>query len=92
MENEKKVTPGKIALAVVAVVVLAAAFVAILLTGRNSSGTVEMSVPADAIVETAEATIPADGNPDDETAKGSYTASDEEVLAQRETVVARMGD
>ena len=92
MENEKKVTPSKIALAVAMVVVLAAALVAIVLTDRNSSGSVTESVPADAFAETVEATIPADGNPDDETARGSYTASDEEVLAQRETVVARMGE
>ena len=92
MENEKKATPGKIAMAVAAVIVLAAAFAAIILTGRDSSGAVEETVPADAIVETAEATIPADGNPADETAKGSYTASDEEVLAARDTVVARLGD
>lgn len=92
MENEKNVTPGKIALAVAMVVVLAAAFVAIVLTGQDSSGAVAEIVPADAVVETVEATIPADGNPNDETAKGSYTASDAEVLAERETVVARMGD
>jgi len=93
MENEKKVTPGKIALAVVAVIVLAAALVAIVMTGRDSSGVVEETIPTDAIVqETVEATIPADGNPDDETAKGSYTASDEEVLAAHDTVVARIGD
>lgn len=40
----------------------------------------------------APATIPADGNPDDETAKGTYTASDEDVIAAHDTVVARMGD
>lgn len=41
---------------------------------------------------TAAATIPADGNPADETAKGSYTAPDEEVLAANETVVATLGE
>lgn len=93
MENEKKVTPGKIALAVAAVIVLAAALIAIVMTSRDSSGAVEAAMPTDAVVaETVEATIPADGNPDDETAKGTYTASDEEVLAARDTVVARMGD
>ena len=86
MENEKKVTPGKIALAVAAVIVLAAALTAIVMTSRDSSGAVEAAMPADAVVaETVEATIPADGNPDDETAKGTYTASDEEVLAARDT-------
>ena len=93
MENEKKVTPGKIALAVAAVIVLAAALIAIVMTGKDSSGTVEETLPTDAIVaETVEATIPADGNPDDETAKGSYTASDEEAMAANETIVARIGE
>ena len=93
MENEKKVTPGKIAMAVVAVVVLAAALVAIVMTGRDSSGAVAETMPADAVVEeTVAATIPADGNPDDETAKGSYTASDEDVMAANDVVVARIGD
>ena len=93
MENEKTVTPGKIALAVASVIVLAAAFVAIVMTGKASSGAVEETVPTDAVVaEAVEATIPADGNPEDETAKGTYTAADEDVLAARETVVARMGD
>ena len=93
MENEKKVTPGRIALAVAAVIVLAAAFAAIVMTSRAGSGAVETAVPADAIVEeTVEYTIPADGNPADETAKGSYTAADEDVLAARDTVVARIGD
>ena len=93
MENEKKVTPGRIAMAVAAVIVLAAALAAIVMTGRDSSGAVEQTIPADAIVaETAEATIPTDGNPGDETAKGSYTASDEEVMAAHDTVVARIGE
>ena len=37
-------------------------------------------------------TIPADGNPEDETAKGTYTAEDAAVLAARDTVVATCGD
>ena len=42
--------------------------------------------------ETVPATIPADGNPDDVTCKGTYTAEEEAVLADRETVVATMGE
>ena len=41
---------------------------------------------------TPEATVPTDGNPDDETCKGSYTASDEDVTAAHDTVVATLGD
>lgn len=43
-------------------------------------------------VETVEYTIPADGNPDDVTCKGSYTASDADVIAARDTVAATAGE
>ncbi len=42
--------------------------------------------------ETEPPTVPADGNPDDVTCKGTYTASDEEVAAARDTVVATARD
>ena len=38
------------------------------------------------------ATIPADGNPDDETCKGTYTVTDEEIVAAADTVVATIGE
>lgn len=92
MDNtEKKATAGKIALAVAAVIILAAALIAIVVTGLGGVKTAEASVTAES-VEVVETTIPADGNPADETAKGSYTASDEDVIANAETVVATMGD
>ena len=84
---EKKATPGKIALAVAVVVVLAAVIIA-LLVGNFGGGT---EAPAETVPETVAATIPADGNPDDETCKGTYTVTDEEVLAAKETVVATAG-
>jgi len=37
-------------------------------------------------------TIPQDGNPDDETCKGSYTQSDEILAEKNDTVVAQLGD
>ena len=37
-------------------------------------------------------TVPADGNPDDVTGKGSYTAEDEAVVSAREKVVATAGE
>ena len=78
-KEEKKMTPGRIALVVAAVVVLAALVVALVYAGMNVVVTSEEQT--EAAVETAAeteapATIPADGNPDDETAKGTYTASD----------------
>jgi len=92
-EIEKKATPGKIALAVVAVVVLAAVLMALLASGLGSR---EEAAPAasetTAAAQTTEATVPADGNPGDVTCKGSYTVTDEEARANRETVVAAIGD
>ena len=94
-EGAKKATPGKIAIAVAAVVVLAAMLIALILGGRT--GNVENTEPSETVeatetLETTAATIPADGNPDDETCKGSYTASDEEVIAAADIVVATAGD
>lgn len=90
-----KATPGKIALAVAAVAVLLAALVALVLAGLNSGETTqdstEPSTETQAVTQT-EATVPPDGNPDDETCKGTYTASDEDVIAAMDTVVAKMGD
>lgn len=93
-----KATPGKIAIAIAAAVVLLGALIAMLAGGmaggnEQSSATDEATAAATtATVETVPATIPADGNPDDVTCKGSYTASDEEVIAAADTVVATVGD
>ncbi len=93
-EAAKKATPGKIALAVAAVVVLAAVLAALIMMGmENKNG--EDVVPGEtaaAAQETVEATVPADGSPDDETCKGTYTVTDEEALAAKDTVVAAIGD
>ncbi|MDO5400517.1 MAG: peptidylprolyl isomerase [Eubacteriales bacterium] len=90
----KKATPGKIALAVGAVVVLVAVLVALILAGIQGNAPAE--APADtapaATEETVPATVPPDGNPDDATAKGTYTVTGDEALAARETVVATIGD
>lgn len=85
-----KATPGKIALAVGAVVVLLALLAALIMAGINTN---KPEAPAqDPTVETVPATIPEDGNPDDATCKGSYTVTDEEAFAAKDTVVATIGD
>ena len=91
-EPAKKATPGKIALAVGAVVVLAAVLIALIAGGRNQSATEEVPAETTIPVETVEATIPADGNPEDVTCKGSYSVSDEEIAAAADTVVATIGE
>ena len=88
----KKATPGKIALAVGAVVVLAAVLIALIVSGGKQKQT-EVPVTEPVMTEAvAEATIPADGNPDDVTCKGSYSVSDEEAIAAGDTVVATIGE
>lgn len=88
-------TPGKLALAIAAVVVLLAVLISLVVYGMGDREKQEETVPpaeeTTAGTETAEttpATIPADGNPDDVTCKGSYTVTDEEMAANRDTVVA----
>ena len=84
----KKATPGKIALAVGAIVVLAAVLIALLMAGgKDKEGTVATEPGAEVT-----ATVPADGNPKDETCKGTYTVSDEEAKEAMDIVVATIGD
>ena len=89
-----KATPGKIALAIAAVVVLLAALAALVWMGvtGGKAGTEEPADATEASVETTPATVPADGNPEDVTCKGTYTVTDEEALANKDTVVATAGE
>lgn len=86
-------SPGKIALAVAGIVVLLAVLIALVVSGTKQPEQVQDPAATTAATEqTTPPTIPADGNPDDVTCKGSYTAADEAVLADRDTVVATMGE
>ncbi len=94
-------TPGKLAAIVAGTVVLTALVVGLILGGMGFSFNkpvetvpVESTDPsvAPTVTETVPpATIPADGNPDDVTCKGSYTVSDEDVIANSAAVVAAVG-
>ena len=96
-----KATPGKIALAIVAGVVVLALLVALVVSGIDGDifkGTEETVAPTEDTTQTelvktvVEGDIPPDGNPDDVTCKGSYTATEEELNASMDTVVATLGD
>ena len=93
-----KMTPGKAAAAVAGLVVLAAVVVALVLWGmkdsifRKDALSETPSAETETTAPVVEATIPEDGDPDNETCKGSYSAADEEVIAARDTVVATAGD
>lgn len=86
-----KKSPGKVAAAVVGLVLLLAMAVTLVLWGMKGSGVQELVENVKAKIEYRKA-IPEDGNPDDETCKGSYSASDKKVLAARDTVVATAGE
>ena len=91
---------GKIALLVVLAVAAIAVIAALVMGGGNGAAPVETTepiattTPAESLDTgiVAEPTIPADGNPDDVTCKGTYTVTDEEMAAAAATVVATMGD
>lgn len=91
---KKKATPGKIAMAVVAIVALAAMLIALIATGMNTQKDSDaVTVATEAVVEeTVPATVPADGEAGTVTEKGTYTASDEEVKSNREIIVATIGE
>jgi len=91
VQQKQKPSAGVIALAVAAVVVLAAVFIALIVSGLNPAEQTE-TTPTDATGETVLATVPAGTGLDDETCKGSYTAEDDAVAAAKDVVVARLGD
>ena len=90
---------GKIALLVVLAVAAIAVIAALVLGGKGGTTPAETTAPTVPAVsgesvpqESVPMTIPADGNPEDVTCKGSYSADAEQMAAEAETVVATMGD
>lgn len=88
---EKKKTMGKVILAVVAAVILLAVLAVVVMTGSDGKQTADGSETS-GTGAAVEATVAEDGNSDDFTCKGSYTGTDEEVIRERDTVVAEAGD
>lgn len=95
--EKAKMSASKLALVIVAGVVLLAVLVSVILLGTGVFGggntTTGPETTADTTAATeADPTVPSDGNPDDETCKGTYTADTDAVKAANATVVATMGD
>lgn len=91
-------TTGKLVAVIAAVVVLTALVVALILNGMGftfskpvETQPIETELASESL-ETVPATIPADGNPDDATCKGTYTVADEELDQYMSQVVATCGD
>ena len=89
---------GKIALLVVLAVAAIAVIVALVMGSGSGSTPAETTLPTEPVTSstptgtTPAPTIPADGNPDDVTCKGSYTVTDDQIAASAATVVATVGD
>ena len=86
-----------VALAAAAVILVAAIVAVLVMNGKKKDQELNPSAEAsestvETTVETTEATIPADGDPNDVTCKGSYTGTEEEVKAAADRVVATAGD
>lgn len=89
-----KKSPMTIALAVIAAVLLLAVIIGAVYVGsakQPENPAQEEPLPEE-LMETVIPTVPEDGNPDDVTCKGTYTASAEELADKRDTVIARAGD
>ena len=106
--GSKAAKPGSAALIIVGVLALVILAIGAFFTAKDSNApSAEEEVQAvtteatEASEEATEAatepateapTVPADGNPDDVTCKGTYTAEDEAVVSAREKVVATAGE
>lgn len=91
---EKGLSAGKIALLAVLGVAAIAVVIALIMGGINGAQKPEETTPettaSTAPAETTQPTIPDDGNPDDATCKGTYTAEGEALTSALDTVVATM--
>ena len=74
---------GKLAVVCVCIVVLLASLIAPIVMGLQNSETPSGS---------AQGTVPADGNKDDVTCKGSYTVTEKKAKSKADQVVATAGD
>ena len=86
-EKTVTATPKKIALSVVAIVVLLA-----IIAGFLMMGTKPAQEPADTTGPAFQGTIPADGEAGTVNEKGSYSVSNEDVANTGSVIVATMGD
>ena len=102
-EAKKALRAGTTVLVVVAAVAVVILAVGVLFGVRNGwalddtqAQITEVTIAAEETAAETEPTqaptIPADGNPDDVTCKGSYTAEDEAAVAARDKIVATAGE
>lgn len=90
-----KATPGKIAVAVVAGILVLAILIGLIvgsLGGAIGGDTPTIAPTSGTVAATEPVEIPSDGDPASPLCKESYTVTDEESVKLRDAVVATMGD
>ena len=90
-EEAPKAKTNKVAICITAIVVILALIVALVATAMSGKKEATGTESTESALEYT-ATTPADTLADDVTHLGTYTVSDEEVLASVDTVVATLGD
>ena len=88
--GEKMSTSKKLTIVIVALVVLIAVLIGVIVMGMGGMGSGNTDAPE--TTGAAVATVPADGNPENETCKGTYTAEGDAVMAIHDEVIATMGE
>ncbi len=91
MKEGIKISSGKLAMAIVAGVLVLAIVVSLVLSGMSGKSGNKDATGAASTVTEVPGMIPPDGDPNGVTCKGTYTVSDKEALAAKDTVVATMG-
>lgn len=87
MKEGIKMSSGKVAIAIVAGVLVLAVLVAVIVSGMGGKfGKGDSGNPTEVA-----GTTPPDGEPNTVTHKGTYTVSDEDIVAAKDTVIATMG-
>lgn len=84
-------TSKKLTIVIIALVVLIAVLVGVIVMGMGGLGGGEDTTGAPETTG-APATVPEDGDPSNETCKGTYTADAEAVMAANKEIVATMGE
>ncbi len=98
VEQTAKLSAGKIALLVVLAIAAVAVVVALIMGGTSEpvkqplDSTTPATQPVESQEPTTPPTVPADGNPDDVTCKGTYTVDQDDLEDALDTVVATVGD
>ena len=91
-KREPKMVPLRMVIAVAVVAMLIAVFAVVIFGGQLGKQNVDSTEPSVESQETVPATTPVGTGLNDVSCKGSYTVSDDEAIAAKDTVIATVGN